>query len=576
MRQSRTFIPTLRESPADAEIASHRLLVRAGYLRKVASGIYEFLPLGTRVVRRISRIIREEMNAAGAQEVMLPIMQPRELWEESGRWAKYGPEMMRLKDRAGRDFGLGPTHEEVITDLVRNNVSSYRDLPLNLYQIGTKFRDEVRPRFGLLRAREFLMKDAYSFDRDEEGMRLSYKAMYEAYGRIFTRCGCTWRAVEAATGLIGGDVSHEFMVPAEVGEDHIALCDSCSYSANLELAGYRRAEPPRGEGKAMERVSTPGMRTIEEVSGYLGMEPRRMVKCLMYLVERKPVAVLVPGDREANEVKLARVLGTDEFRLFNEADWKEHPEYLQGFVGPVGLDSAEIIADEYLRGAGGLACGANETDVHLVHVEEGRDFQPHRFADLTSARTGDPCPRCGEPMRVEAGIEVGQVFQLGLKYSEAMRCYYHDENGEVRPMYMGCYGIGVTRLMAAVVEQHHDERGIIWPLSVAPAFLHILALDYQREGRRKAAEDLYRECLERGWEVLLDDREESAGVKFADADLLGIPFRAVIGRGYDEDGTLELQERATGQRARLTRENLFRRLEEARESFRDLAERGDM
>ncbi|WP_287152513.1 proline--tRNA ligase [Candidatus Solincola tengchongensis] len=576
MRQSRTFIPTLRESPADAEIASHRLLVRAGYLRKVASGIYEFLPLGTRVVQRISRIIREEMNAAGAQEVILPIMQPRELWEESGRWAKYGPEMMRLKDRAGRDFGLGPTHEEVITDLVRSNVSSYRDLPLNLYQIGTKFRDEVRPRFGLLRAREFLMKDAYSFDRDEEGMRLSYQAMYEAYGRIFTRCGCTWRAVEAATGLIGGDVSHEFMVPAAVGEDHIALCDACSYSANLELAGYRRVEPPSGERKPMERVSTPGQRTIEEVSAYLGLEPRRMIKCLMYLVEGKPVAVLVPGDREANEVKLARVLGTDEFRLFNEADWRDHPEYLQGYVGPVGLDTAEVIADESLRGAGGLACGANQEDHHLVNVEEGRDFRPHRFADVTSARTGDPCPRCGEPMRVEAGIEVGQVFQLGLKYSEAMRCYYQDEDGETRPMYMGCYGIGVTRLMAAVVEQHHDERGIIWPLSVAPAFLHVLALDYQREERRRAAEDLYVECLRRGWEVLLDDREESAGVKFADADLLGIPFRAVIGRGYEEEGTLELQERATGQKVRLAPEDLFRRLQEARESFRDLAERGDL
>ncbi len=562
MRQSRTFIPTLRESPADAEIASHRLLVRAGFLRKVASGIYEFLPLGTRVVHKISRIIREEMNAAGAQEIMLPIMQPRELWEESGRWSKYGPEMMRLKDRAGREFGLGPTHEEVITDLVRKNVSSYRELPLNLYQIGSKFRDEVRPRFGLLRAREFLMKDAYSFDRDEEGMRLSYQTMYDAYGRIFTRCGCTWRAVEAATGLIGGDVSHEFMVPAEVGEDQVALCDACSYAANVELATYRRHETPRGEGKALEKVFTPDRRTIEEVGEFLGLEPSRLVKCLMYLVEGRPVAVLVPGDREANEVKLARVLETDEFRLFNEADWRDHPQLLQGFVGPVGLDSVEIIADEYLRGAGGLACGANQADYHLVNVEEGRDFRVHRFADVTSARTGDACPRCGETLRVEAGIEVGQVFQLGLKYSEAMRCYYHDEEGVARPMYMGCYGIGVTRLMAAVVEQHHDDRGIIWPPSVAPAILHILALDYQREERRRAAEDLYRACMERGWEVLLDDREESAGVKFADADLLGIPFRAVIGKGYDEDGSLELQERATSRRFRMDRETLLAHLQD--------------
>jgi prolyl-tRNA synthetase len=468
MRQSRIFIPTLRESPADAEIASHRLLLRAGYLRRVASGIYEFLPLGVRVLRRISDIIREEMNAAGAQEIMLPILQPRELWEESGRWAKYGPEMMRLKDRAERDFGLGPTHEEVITDLVRSNVSSYRELPLNLYQIGSKFRDEIRPRFGLMRAREFIMKDAYSFDRDEEGMRRSYRDMYEAYGRIFTRCGCTWRAVEAATGLIGGDVSHVFMVPAAAGEDRVALCDRCSYAANLELAAYRRAEPPRGDGKEREEVHTPGRRTIDEVGEFLGLQAERMIKCLMYLVEGRPVAVLVPGDREANETKLARVFGTDEFRLFREDDWERFPGLLQGFVGPVGLDAIEVVADTYLQGAGGMACGANRADFHLVNVEEGRDFTVHRFADVTTAREGDACPRCEGRLRLEAGIEVGQVFQLGLKYSEAMHCYYHDEEGVSRPMYMGCYGIGVTRLMAAVVEQHHDERGIIWPLSVAP------------------------------------------------------------------------------------------------------------
>ncbi|MBC7246578.1 MAG: proline--tRNA ligase [Actinobacteria bacterium] len=575
MRQSRTFIPTLRESPADAEIASHRLLLRAGYLRRVASGIYEFLPLGVRVLRRIGDIIREEMNAAGAQEIMLPILQPRELWEESGRWAKYGPEMMRLKDRAERDFGLGPTHEEVITDLVRSNVSSYRELPLNLYQIGSKFRDEIRPRFGLMRAREFIMKDAYSFDRDEEGMRESYRVMYEAYGRIFSRCGCTWRAVEAATGLIGGDVSHEFMVPAAAGEDRIALCDRCSYAANLELASYRRAGPPRGDGKEREEVHTPGRRTIDEVGEFLGLQAERMIKCLMYLVEGRPVAVLVPGDREANETKLARVFGTDEFRLFREDDWERFPGILQGFVGPVGLDAIEVVADTYLQGAGGMACGANRADFHLVNVEEGRDFTVHRFADVTTAREGDACPRCEGRLRLEAGIEVGQVFQLGLRYSEAMHCYYHDEEGVSRPMYMGCYGIGVTRLMAAVVEQHHDERGIIWPLSVAPAALHILPLDYQKEGRRRAAEELYGACLRRGWDVLLDDREESAGVKFADADLLGIPFRVVIGKGYDEDGTLELQERATGERARLHAAACLERIEESLRSFDDLSARDD-
>jgi prolyl-tRNA synthetase len=556
MRQSSLFAPTLKESPADAEIASHRLLVRAGFLRKVASGIYELLPLGARVVRKIERIVREEMNAAGAQEVILPIIQPRELWEESGRWSKYGPEMMRLKDRAERDFGLGPTAEEVITDLVRSNVSSYRDLPLNLYQIGDKFRDEIRPRFGLLRGREFIMKDGYSFDRDEEGMRRSYQAMYDAYGRVFTRAGCAWRAVEADTGLIGGDVSHEFMVPAEVGEDDIAWCEACDYAANVTLATFRRAEPLRGEEKAPQKVHTPDQRTIAGVSAFLGLEPERFVKCLMLLVEGRPVAVLVPGDREAGEIKLERVLGTGEFRLFGEEDWEKYPAYLQGFVGPVGLQAQEIIADEALKGAAGMACGANEKDYHLTGVDEGRDFTASRFEDVTSARDGDACPRCGGVLRVEAGIEVGQVFQLGLKYSEPMRCFYDDENGESRPMVMGTYGIGVTRLMASVIEQHHDERGMIWPLAVAPAHLHILPLNYERESRRDAAEGLFRRCLERGLEALLDDREESAGVKFADADLIGIPFRAVIGKGYDEDGSIELQVRESGEKTRMDAEAL--------------------
>ncbi len=561
MRQSRLLVPTLKESPADAEVASHRLLVRAGFMRKVASGIYELLPLGVRVARKIERIVREEMDAAGAQEVILPIMQPRELWEESGRWEKYGPEMMRLRDRAERDFGLGPTAEEVVTDLVRTNVSSWRDLPLNLYQIGDKFRDEVRPRFGLLRGREFLMKDAYSFDRDEEGMRRSYRAMYDAYGRVFTRCGCAWRAVEADTGLIGGDVSHEFMAPAEVGEDDIAWCEGCDYAANVTLAAYGRAAPPRGEGRAAEKVHTPGRRTIAEVSSFLDMEPARFIKCLMFLVEGEPLAVLVPGDREAGEVKLERALGADEFRLFGDEDWESFPEYLQGFVGPVGLRGARIIADEALRGAGGMAAGANERDYHLVDVDEGRDFAVWRFEDITTARGGDACPRCGAPMRVEAGIEVGQVFQLGSRYSEPMRCLYDDENGASRPMLMGSYGIGITRLMAAVIEQHHDLRGMMWPPAVAPALLHILPLDYDRAGRRAAAEALYESCLERGREALLDDREESAGVKFADADLIGIPYRAVFGKGYDEDGSIELQVRATGEKTRTDAEGLLARLE---------------
>ena len=548
MRQSRLFAPTLKESPADAEIASHRLLVRGGFLRRVASGIYDFLPLGVRVLRKIEGIIREEMNREGAQEVVLPILQPRELWEESGRWSRYGDEMMRLKDRAGRDFGLGPTHEEMITALVRDNISSYRDLPLNLYQIGAKFRDEVRPRFGLLRAREFIMKDAYSFDRDEEGMRESYRAMYRAYSRIFDRCGVRWMAVEADTGLIGGDVSHEFMVLAGVGEDRVAYCEGCGYAANINLAEFRR-EPLSGPERPLEKVSTPGQKTVEEVSGFLGVEPRHLIKCLMYLVEGKPVAVLVPGDREAGEVKLERVLGTSEFRLFHQGDWDNFPQYIQGFVGPVGLDGVDVLADLSLRGARGMVCGSNEEDHHLVGVEVGRDFQPNRFLDLALARDGDPCPRCEGVLRVAAGIEVGQIFQLGLKYSLSMGCTYTDEKGEERPVHMGCYGIGVTRLMAAIVEQHHDERGIRWPLEVAPAHVHLVPLNYEKEERRKAAEDLYRQLLEEGLEVLLDDREESAGVKFADSDLFGIPYRLVLGRVYEESGKVELQVRSTGERA---------------------------
>ncbi|MDY6795916.1 MAG: proline--tRNA ligase [Actinomycetota bacterium] len=551
MRQTEAFIPTLKESPADAEIASHRLLLRAGLLRRVASGIYDFLPMGLRVVEKIEGIIREEMNAAGAQEVLLPIIQPRELWEESGRWSKYGAEMMRLKDRAERDFGLGPTHEEMITDLVRSNVSSYRDLPLNLYQIGSKFRDEIRPRFGLLRAREFIMKDGYSFDRDVEGMHRSYKSMYDAYARIFTRCGCTWRAVEADTGLIGGDISHEFMALAEVGEDHIAFCRGCEYAANLDLAGYGREEPPRGSGEDIEKVHTPEKRTIEEVRAFLELEPARMIKCLMYLIEGKPVAVLVPGDREANEVKLRRVLSTDEFRMFNDEDWRRYPQYPRGYVGPVGLEVEEIVADTALEGSGGMACGANMEDYHLRHVQEGRDYQVGRFADVTRTIEGDSCPRCGDTLDVEAGIEIGQVFQLGKRYSEPMQCRYDDEDGQSRLMVMGTYGIGVTRLMAAVVEQHHDDRGIAWPPAVAPALLHILPLDYEREERREAADELYRMCRERDWEILLDDRPESAGVKFADADLLGIPYRAVIGKGYEKDGKVEIQVRDSGEKLKM-------------------------
>lgn len=575
MRQSGAFIPTLKESPADAEVASHRLLVRGGFMRRVASGIYDFLPLGVVVIGKIMAIIREEMTAAGAQEVLLPILQPRELWEESGRWSRYGDEMMRLSDRAGREFGLGPTHEEIITDLVRNNTSSYRDLPLNLYQIGPKYRDEMRPRFGLLRGREFLMKDGYSFDRDEESMRASYQKMYEAYGKIFSRCGCIWRAVEADTGLIGGDVSHEFMVPAEIGEAQIAYCESCDYAANVERAEYRKKPAIKrleyGLGlddndnnpiNPIEKVHTPDQRTIQEVSDFLDIAPERFIKCLMYLVEDRPLAVLVPGDREANETKLGRVLGTDVFRLFAEEDWPRSPAFLQGFVGPVGLTGVEVIAEASLEGASDLVCGANVTDYHLLHVRPGRDFNPARYADLASAREGDACPRCNQGrLHLEAGIEVGQVFQLKTKYSLPLKALYRDEAGESLPMVMGTYGIGVSRLMAAVVEQRHDERGISWPAALAPAHLHVLPLDWGREEVRAEAETIYREARELGIQVLLDDRDERAGVKFADSGLIGIPWRAVIGKEFLKSGNLELQSRG-GESELLGRRALLEKVRE--------------
>ncbi len=551
MRFSATLIPTLRESPADAEIASHRLLLRAGMMRQVASGIYNFLPLGLISLEKVSRIIRDEMNRAGAQEILMSVLQPRELWEESGRWEKYGPEMMRMQDRAGRDFGLGPTHEEMITDLVRQNVTSYRQLPLNLYQIAVKFRDEVRPRFGLLRGREFIMKDGYSFDRDEEAMRHSYQRMYESYSRIVERCGCEFMVVEADTGLIGGDVSHEFSVPAAVGEDKIAFCRACGYAANVERAEYGRRPLASGHDEPPEMVQTPGKRSVEEVGAFLSVPAERVVKCMIYLVEDRPVAVLVTGDREVNETKLAKVLGTDKFRLFEEKDWAAYPDYISGYVGPAGLKGVQIIGDLQLEGARDMVCGANRKDFHLVHVAYGNDFQVDRMADVSSAREGDACPRCGQPMSVVAGIEVAQIFQLRTKYSEPMHALYVDEHGQKHPFMMGTYGIGVSRLLAAVAEQHHDQRGLIWPVAVAPAHLHVIPLNMAEGAVRDAAERLYQTAGEWGLEVLIDDRDESAGVKFADADLLGIPFRAVLGKKFLAEGLVELQSRSGGEKEML-------------------------
>lgn len=545
---SRLFAPTLRDDPAEAEIVSHRLMMRAGMLRKVAAGIYEFLPLGKRVLAKVERIVREEMDNAGAQEVLMPALQPAEVWQESGRWYQYGPEMMRLKDRHERDFCLGPTHEELITLMVKNDIKSYRRLPLCLYQIQVKFRDEIRPRFGLMRGREFIMKDAYSFDRDEQGMRESYRIMYDAYCRIVKRCGLEFRAVEAASGLIGGSVSQEFMVIAESGEDGIVVCEDCDYAANLEAAVCRIESAGKVEPLEIMEVPTPGCKSIEEVSGFLGIERSQLVKTLIYSADDDIVAVLIPGDREVNETKLAEALGAAKLFLIDEKGFDELDDLVPGFAGPIGLSGHRIIADLRVREMSNFVVGANRIDFHMVNANQPRDFEVDVWAEIVQAREKDCCPRCDHGRLVIArGIEVGHVFQLGTKYSEALQATFLDEDGSARPFVMGCYGIGVSRMVAAAIEQNHDERGICWPISISPFQVEIVALKWSSDEERSAAHNIYGSLIEAGIEVLLDDREESAGVKFADADLIGIPLQVIVGRRALDEGKVELKDRSIGE-----------------------------
>ncbi|GIW40162.1 MAG: proline--tRNA ligase [Candidatus Binatia bacterium] len=549
MRYRNTLIPTLREDPSDAEVASHKLLVRAGMIRQVARGIYDFLPLGLRAVRKVEGIVREEMNRAGAQEILLPAVCPAELWQESGRWDRYGKELLRFRDRYDREFCFGPTHEEVVTDLVRREVRSYRDLPLNLYQIQVKFRDEMRPRFGLMRGREFLMKDAYSFHATVEDCEREYELMAETYRKIFRRCGLAAWQVESDTGAIGGLRAHEFHVLAESGEDTIVHCPSCGYSANVELAETR---PPTTEsappGGPKEKVATPGRRTVEEVSAFLGLPADRFVKTLLYRTEgEEVVAVLVRGDHEVSETKLKNHLGVAWVALADDATVERITGAPVGFAGPSGL-RVRLLADRALRGARGMVSGANEADAHWVGLDQERDFPGAEFGDFRRAEAGDPCPRCPEG-RLEAhrGIEVGNIFFLGTKYSEPMRATFLDAEGRSRPVVMGTYGIGITRTVAAAVEQHHDEKGIVWPPTIAPAHLHLLPTHWSSPPLRETSERLYRELGGAGVEVLLDDREERPGVKFADADLLGLPLRLVLGPKSLERGVAEWKERAEAQ-----------------------------
>ena len=532
MRYSRSLIPTLKENPADAEVVSHKLMVRAGMLRQVARGIYDLLPLGLRVVRKVEQIVREEMDRTGAQEILMPTICPAELWQETGRWDHYGKELLRIRDRSDRDFCYGPTQEEVVTDIVRREVRSYRDLPLNLYQIQSKFRDEVRPRFGLMRGREFLMKDAYSFHVDYADCEREYKVMSEAYARIFTRCGLNFRPVEAATGAIGGSMSHEFHVLAESGEDALVSCPRCGYAANVEQAAIPDVPPPVHAGalKTMQKVATPNQRTIDEVSAFLGIPPDRFIKTLLIVTEKgDTVAALVRGDHTLSEAKLMRALGASVVTMADAATVEKLTGAAVGFAGPIGL-AVRVLADQALRGIAGAVVGANETDQHLVDVAQERDLPKLEFADLRFAEPGDPCPRCPDGIyEGHRGIEVGQVFYLGKKYSKAMGATYLDANGDEQVMEMGCYGIGITRTAAAAIEQNHDDNGIIWPLALAPAQVHLIAVNPKEAAQQQAAEKLYEDLRGAGVEVLYDDREERPGVKFKDADLIGIPYRVTVG-----------------------------------------------
>mgnify|MGYP000901792104 CR=1 FL=1 len=545
MLMSQIFAPTLREVPKEAEIPSHQLMLRAGLIRKNAAGIYTYLPLGLRVIQKIKKIIREELNVKGGQELLLPIVQPAEIWEQSGRWDVYGDEMFRLQDRHGRRFCLGPTHEEIITTLVAAEVNSYRQLPLRLYQIQNKYRDEIRPRFGLMRGREFIMKDLYSFDRDEAGLEACYQDMYEAYSRIFQRCGLTARPVEADPGAIGGNATHEFMVIADTGEAAIVYCSSCDYAANVEKAELLPPEDKIiGTTEQVSLVETPQAKTITEVTQLLGIPEQGTIKSLVYEVEDEPVLVLLRGDHILNEFKLASYLGTDTFRLASETFLADHG-FVSGFVGPVKLpQQVRIVADFALQAGGAYVVGANQPDAHLQNVVPGRDFQLEAYLDLRQAQPGDCCPRCRGKLVGARGIEVGQIFKLGTKYSTALNALYLDESGNSKPVVMGCYGIGVGRTMAAAIEQNHDEYGIIWPLPIAPAQVIIVPVAYTDPEQQQLADKLYHELTEAGCEVILDDRKERPGVKFKDADLIGIPFRITVGPKGIKNEVVEIYRRS--------------------------------
>ena len=550
MRYSQYFIPTVKETPSDAEVISHKLMLRAGMIRKLAAGIYNYLPLGLRSIRKVEQIVREEMNRAGAIELLMPAVQPAELWKESGRWDFYGKELLRFKDRKDAEFCMGPTHEEVITDLIRKEIRSYRQMPINLYQIQGKFRDEIRPRFGLMRGREFIMKDAYSFDVNEAGADVSYEKMYKAYRRIFERCGLKFRAVEADTGTIGGNYSHEFMVLADSGEDAIVSCSCCEYAANMEKAETRKSTAAEhADPRPMEHIATPGQKSIEEVSAFLGVNATQVVKTLVLVADGEPVVALLRGDYDLNEIKLKNHLGAAEIEMAEDDVVLKVTGAPTGYAGPVGLaGKVKVVADLSLQGMHNFVTGANAADMHLKNVNVGRDFSVEGYVDIRNVVIGDPCPRCDSgKLEIWRGIEVGHVFKLGTKYSKALNASFLDANGKEQIIFMGCYGIGIGRTVAACIEQNHDENGIIFPIPIAPFQCIVSALSAKDDEVKAASEQIYNELLEAGVEVLLDDRDERPGFKFKDADLIGIPLRIVVGAKTLAEGKVELKERRSGE-----------------------------
>ncbi len=550
MKWTEAYIPTLRDDPADAEIVSHKLLVRAGYIRKLAAGVYSYLPLMQRVLSKISNIVREEMNAAGAQEILMPVLHPAELWQQSGRWQTVGKELMRAKDRHDRELVLGGTHEEVVTNLIKGEVRSYRQLPLNLYQIQNKFRDEIRPRFGLMRGREFIMKDAYTFDRNEESFKKSYQNMVDAYSKAFTRCGLETKIVESDTGAMGGKAAHEFMVivDTEGGENVIFYCDKCEYAANMDKAISVELKPDTREDmqKPLEKVATPGAKTVEEVTAFLNVPAKKLVKTLLYKADGEVVAAMIRGDRQINEIKLKNSLGCIELEMADAATVEKITHATVGFAGPVGLKDVRMIGDEEITRMKNFVTGANQDDYHFVNVNVGRDLKIEHVVDIRNAQSGERCPRCEKGvLRTTTGIEVGNTFMLGTKYSQSLGASFIDEDGKEKPFIMGSYGIGITRTAQAAVEKFHDEAGIIWPASIAPLAVEIVPINVNDQRQREVAFQIYQEMRGKNVEVLIDDRDERAGVKFNDADLIGLPLRINVGGKTLKEDKIEIAIRRT-------------------------------